>query len=455
MRAIYFLLLASLLLSFWKVIAMLRGRHLALTPILGWIVGLGFFILMPLTFIVLNGGYKFPDFYETSDKYGKLDLSDTSYFIPFVVIWLSLLLSFMAVIFCMSRAKPWQPRSEIDIDESRLRRIIFITAGLALLDYSVTVWLAGGVESFLLSHWYRRVAELASRLGDGYVLYTWLAQANQTVFTAAAALYTHFAIKHRKVNWPLLALIVLLFLFYIAIQGNRIFFALYLLAVMTSSWLYGRKRLIAVLLTTAPALALVFSAWAYLRSDLSNIDSNISTYAEQDLGNRAATYFMDACDGTDTMMLFHVIRDFGPRYDYMYGESYARVLFFVVPRSLYPEKPPRFAVQLAQIYEPGELTSMTATQLGELHANFGAFSVVLLPIMTLLILQLSNSLMRKIGNHVFLSAVLFVLFIWCVRSTFEDNFITFLLAMFLIWAFRLARGLCSSRSPIKAALTIS
>jgi len=455
MRAIYFLLLASLFLSFWKVIVRLRGRHLVLTPILGWIVGLGFFILMPLTFIVLNGGYKFPDFYDMSDKYSKLDLSDTSYFIPFMVIWLSLLLSLLAVILCTPRANPRQPGREVGIDESRLGRIIFITAALTLLDYSVMVWLTGGVESFLLSHWYRRAMELASRLGDGYVLYSWLSQANQTVFTAAAALYTHFAVKRRTVNWRLLALIVLLFLLYVTIQGNRIFFALYLLSVMTSSWLYGRKKLIAVLLTIAPALALVFSAWAYFRSDLSNIDANVPVYAEQDLGNRAATYFMDACDGTGTMILFHVIHDFGSRYEFMYGTSYARVLFFMVPRSLFPEKPPGFAMQLAQVYEPGQMTSLAATQLGELYVNFGVLSVVLLPLMTLLVLRLSNKLVEKSDNHILVSAVLFLLIIWSVRATFEDNFITFLLAMFLVWAFRLAKGLCSSRSPGKVALTIS
>jgi oligosaccharide repeat unit polymerase len=455
MRAIYILLLATLLFSFWEVITRLRSRYVVLTPILGWIVGLGFFILAPLTFIVLNHGYAFPDFYGMNDRYAKVDLSNTSYFIPFMVIWLSLLLSFMVAIFSMPRPDARQARREVDIDESRLRRIIFTTAGLALLDYSLTIWLAGGVTAFLLSNWYGRVVELTARLGDSYVFYSWLSQANQTVFTAAAALYTHVAIKRSKVSLRLLVLIVLLFLLHIAIQGDRIFFALYLLSTMTSCWLYGRKKLIAALLMVAPLLALIFSAWAYLRNDLTKIVENIPAYAEQDLGSRAAVNFMDACDGEDTVILFHIINDFGGRYDYMYGVSYARVFFFMVPRWLFPEKPPGFAIQLAAIYEPGETTSLAATQLGELYANFGAISVVLLPLITLVISRLSDRLMLRIEKHVFLCVVLFLLFMWSVRATFEDNFITFLLATFLIWGLRLTRGLCSAGPPIKPLATAS
>jgi oligosaccharide repeat unit polymerase len=455
MRAFYFLLLGVLLWSYWRSIVELRKRSTTLTPILGWVVGLGFFILAPLTFIVLNGGYEFPNFYRMSDAYAKVDLSNVTYLIPFLVIWLSLLLSFMTVIFLVRGVDRRQQRREIELDESSLRRIIFITAGLALLDYSTAIWLAGGVGPFLLSNWYMRGVELASRFGDSYVVTLWLSQANQTVFTAAAALYTHSRIKQGNANWRLLTLIVLLFLVHIAIFGDRIFFALYLLSVMTSSWLYGRKKLIAVLLMIAPALALIFSAWAYFRNDLTKIGENISVYAEQDLGNRAATYFMDACDGSDTMILFHLINDFGARYDYMYGASYARVLFFAVPRRVFPEKPPRFAIQLATIYEPGETTSLAATQLGELYANFGGISVVLLPFITALILWLSDKLMQKIEKYILLSAVLFLLFMWSVRATFEDNFVTFVFVLFLIRGLGLARGLCFAGQPIKALATAS
>src|SRR5882762_3307481 len=75
MRVIYLFLVAILLLLFWKVIAELRRRDKVLTPILGWIIGLGFFMLAPLTLMVLNGGYEFPFFYGVNETYAKVDLS--------------------------------------------------------------------------------------------------------------------------------------------------------------------------------------------------------------------------------------------------------------------------------------------------------------------------------------------------------------------------------------------
>jgi oligosaccharide repeat unit polymerase len=384
-----------------------------------------------------------------------VELSSAKYFIQFVVIWLSLMLSLMAVIFCMPRTYYRELCHEIDIDESKLRKIIFITSGLSLLDYCATIWLVGGVESFLLSNWYQRVVELTSRLGDGYVVYSWLSQANQTIFTAAAALYTHCVMKRRKPNWSFHAFIVLFFLLHIAIQGDRIFFALYLLSILTSSWLYGRKKPIAALLMIAPVFALVFSAWAYFRNNIAQIGENISVYADQDLGNRAVVYLMDACEGSDTVILFHIINDFGQGYHYMYGSSYARVFFFLLPRKIFPEKPPGFAIQLANIYEPGETTSLAATQLGELYANFGVLSVVLLPLITVLTFVLSDELAQSIEKNILLSVVVFLVSIWSVRATFEDNFITFLVSMCLIWALRLEQGLCSKGPTIKVLVTAS
>jgi hypothetical protein len=192
----------------------------------------------------------------------------------------------------------------------------------------------------------------------------------------------------------------------------------------------------------APALALVFSAWAFFRNDLLNIRENLPTYAEADLGNRAVTSMMDAFDGGGTMLLFHVVNDFGDKYEYMYGMSYARVLYFFVPKRFYPEKPATFANQLGKIYVPGEITSLDATELGELYANFGVLSVLLSPFITLSILFCSEKFTQDIEKHVLLWGMLFLLAIWFARTTFADNFLTLLFALLLVWGLRLERGLC-------------
>ena len=150
---------------------------------------------------------------------------------------------------------------------------------------------------------------------------------------------------------------------------------------------------------------------------------------------------MDAFEGIDTMILLHMINDFGTKYDYLYGASYARVLYFPIPRSVYPEKPPGFSVRMAALYEPGNLASLAVTQFGECYANFGPFSLLLFPFITWMVMRFSASPAGQMQNHALLSAVVFVLFIWVARSSFEDNFITFVLAFVLSGSLRLEKGL--------------
>ena len=436
-------MIAILLVSFWRVLVKLRHNELALTPILGWILGLAFFILAPLTLIVVHGGYSIPSFYEVNDSYSHVDLSTGEFRIPIIVVWASLLFSFLAVLFFTPTAGESRQRFGAPINESSLKRAVIVTAGVAIFTYATMIQMVGGVGVFLVSHWYNRQEELVARLGDWHVLFSQFSLANQILFTAGAALFTHTQMKRRKYDRLFWIVIFFLFLLQIVMTGNRIFFALYLLSFAASCWLYRRKTPIVILLAAAPVLISVFSAWNYFRSDLSAIGKNIPTYVEGDLGNRSVTSLMDAFEGVDTMILLHMINDFGTKYDYLYGASYARVLYFLVPRSIYPEKPSGFSVRMAAVYEPGNLGSLAVTQFGECYANFGPFSLLLLPLATVIIMKFSASLAGQMQNHALLSAVVFVLFIWVARSSFEDNFITFVLAFVLSGSLRLEKGLVS------------
>jgi hypothetical protein len=168
---------------------------------------------------------------------------------------------------------------------------------------------------------------------------------------------------------------------------------------------------------------------------------------EQDLSSRVMTTLMDTTEGTSVMQLLHMVNDFGTKFDYLYGLSYTKAVTFILPRSVYPSKPQNFPVLMAQFYEPGEETSLGGTQLAELYANCGVLSVALLPAITVVILLFSEKLTRKIDKHMLLSAVLFLLFIWYARSSFEDNFITFMCAQFLIWSLKLERRLVATVVP--------
>jgi oligosaccharide repeat unit polymerase len=359
----------------------------------------------------------------------------------FLIIWASLLFSFLAVILFLPKLNQERQRREVFLNDAALKRVIYLNVCLAVIDYAVTVYLVGGVAQFLVSHWYLRADDMSTHLGLGYVLYSWFSQANQIVLTAAAVLFTYSQARKGTFNWRFSFFLLVVFLFHVIFTGNRIFVALYIISLVVSCWLYSRKTVVIALMTAAPALALVFSAWSYFRSAPTKIAERTSVYMDADLGNRTATILMDAFDGSDAVLLFHIIDDFGVRYSYMYGGTYLRSVSFIIPRSIYPDKAPNFAVQLAEKYEPGGTTSLCATELGELYANFGPLSVLLLPLITLLILITSEARIDLIRNQPLASAVAFILIIWMVRSTFEDNLITFLVSLFVVRIFHLQRGL--------------
>jgi hypothetical protein len=442
MKFIYLPLLAVLWWSYGRALKRARDGRTPFTPIMGWLVGLGYFILVPLTLLVLNGGFTIPAFYDSNSSYASVDLSSGKYFLPMLVVWLSLLFSFQAVIALPPSRLNNEPAVELSINNRRFKRALLLTFGANFVGYIATVWASGGVEAFFVSHWYRRQEEMFGSLGDLYVLYLWLTLANSVVFTAAAAMYTAQHLKSQKIEWGFSAFIVFALLLQMVMSGNRIFIALFGLAFLTSCWIYRRRKPIVALLVVSPVIVLIFSAWSYFRHDLTAISEDIPTYLEGDLGNRPMTTLMDATEGVNIMLLLHIVSDFGGKFDYLYGQSYSKALTFIVPRRLYADKPAGFTVQLAKRYEPGEETSLGATQLGELYANFGLLSVLLLPSVTVFILLISGKLARSYEEHALLSAVLFVLLIWCVRSTFADNFVAFLLSLALIRVLRLERGVC-------------
>lgn len=451
MRIIYFFFLGTLLWSYWKALTRLAGERVSLTPILGWMAGLGYFLVVPLALLVLNNGYTIPSFYSSHSSYASVDLARGTYFLPMLVIWLALLISFQAILLLTPRPTPEEARRELLINEQKLKRVLLITFGLAMVDHVATIWMAGGLESFLVAHWYLRQEETLARFGDAYVLYMRMSLANSIVFTAAAALYTARELQRRKIEWRFSSFIVLALLLQLMMSGNRIFIALYGLSFLMSCWIYRRKKPILVLLVLSPAILSLFSAWAYFRHNLTSITEDIPTYMEADLGNRPMTTLMDTTEGASVMQLLHMINDFGGKFDYFYGLSYSKAVTFVLPRRLYPSKPQNFPVLIARLYEPGEDTSLGTTQLGELYANFGVLSVLVLPFVTVLILLLSDKLAQRIERRALLSAVLFLLLIWFARSSFEDNFITFLFAWILIWGLRMEQSLCFSSDPRRAS----
>jgi hypothetical protein len=435
MRFVYLPMLAVLLVTYGCVLNRVKKNSAGLTPILGWLTGLAYFLMIPLTVITLNGGYKSPKSYDMSD-WGDINLSNPNFFRSYTWVWLSIMLA-CAVAYFLCPALPEKSSNDDAAKNKGLERAMLVMIGLAVVDWAVMIMLVGGVEAFLISHWYTRVEDLSEQYGTAFVLFDHANEVNQVVFSAAAALYTSLGLKNRTTKLGFTVLILVFLLAEIVMSGNRIFFALYLLAFLTSCWVFNRKKILATMVLVAPLIALIFGLWAAVRHDLTDIAESTTMYVKDDsVNDRVATGLIGVTEGTDVVLMMHVIDDFGRRFDYLYGSTYGRILTSLVPRSLYPHRPRDFTVVAASLYEPGANTSLNATALGEAYANFGVCGFALLPIVTWIACRYTDRQTATGRSNSLVSAVAFVMFIWFARVTLAESLILFLGAWIFIWIFR-------------------
>ncbi len=460
MIATYWLLLAILLGVYALALSRVLRHSTGLTPLLGWMIGLGYFLLTPLAILTLRGGYEVPASEGISEEWTRVNLSNPVFFRPYLVVWLAMMLTTLAAALASGRtAAPDGNQSRATVGESpalvtnlslhKLERVIGIAMALSIIDWAVLIWLVGGFAEFLVSHWYLRSEELSARLGASFTLYTRISLANQLLFTGAAALHTGLGLEQRRPRWKFTALIFVFLLIEMAMSGNRIFIAFYLLAFAASCWIYGRRKLLALLLVASPVLVILFSAWGMVRHDLSKIPDTVAGEGESEISEQTMSSVMHATEGSAVMLLLHMVNDFGGKFDYLHGSTYGRLFTFWLPRSLYPSRPLDFTNQAAIYYLPGEATSLCSTALGEACANFGPAAIAVLPLFTLGVAAYTRYLARRPGGRPLLSAVSFVVLIWFARCTFAENVFNLAAVAALIWLLRLERGLVllPARSP--------
>jgi oligosaccharide repeat unit polymerase len=456
MRTFYILLLLVLLGTFGFVLNRVRRAFDTLTPLLGWMVGLAYFFIAPLTILTLNGGFKFSAVYMMNGNWGEVDLSKLQFMGPYLVIWLSLMFTCAVAYFLVPAPTHGRNGENQLISFRQLQRVIFFTMALSVLDWITTIWLNGGVAEFLISHWYLRQEGMAARFGGIFVLYERCSLVNQILFTGAAVLYMSEGLKLRKIRWWFSSLIFLFLLLGMVMSGNRIFIATYLLGFLASCWLFGRKKVLVPILAASPLIVLVFSAWGWVRQDVSKISDSLDTYViHSDVENPAVSKLMEVTEGSSITLLMHMINDFGDKYDYLYGSTYSRLFTFFQPRSMHPERIPDFATLAAMLYEPGETTSFTSTPLGEAYANFGFFGIFVLPLFTWVAVSYSRRLALAGEKRTLLTAVSFVVFIWFARSTFAENAMNLIGAALLIWILKIEKGLCVRASDASDSASAS
>ncbi|HBG73897.1 MAG: hypothetical protein A2X25_03230 [Chloroflexi bacterium GWB2_49_20] len=449
MTVIYLVLIIVLSLLFALAIQRQMKYYPALTPVTGWLAGLFYFIVLPLTLIILNQGYERPGYPQIAGMWGKITTNSNSFLQPFLMVWLTLALTYLTVIFFTPRRIARNKKTSQSIEKGmvsifQLKKIILSSILISFIFWGINIFLlGGGLSSYFSQHWYYRFSEYSEQLGRIFTLYLKIYSANQIILTAATGLLVLAALKKQwNKNYGLLALAFLTLLLHMVMSGNRIYIALVLIySLMGIYYYFGFKTLFKSSLILAP-LGLIFSIWAYIRSNIANLPVALNNYLIiiNQASSRIMTTLMDITEGSDSMMLIKVIQEFGNTYGFLYGQTYLRAVTWVLPGSsgLHVDS---FSIVLAKIYQPGIPSSMSSTALGEMWANFGYFSIFLMPIFTFVLMSLGHYIQKHINKMVLLNSYLFVILIWMARSVFGDNFQILIVSILIIWGMRYEKNL--------------
>ena len=429
----------------WRVMSI--GR--CVSPFQGWMVGLSFFVVLPLTIIVLNGGYSVPSYYGVEGDWGSLDLRESRFLLPYLFVWLNLVLvALTAAFLCRERPMAARLDSQFDIRAAKLKYALLICVGLTVLDVSINVYLRGGIANYFILNWYTRSEESLATYGDAFVMYQFMNLSLQLALTATACLCVAQKMQTGRGGWPLMVALATVGLNMI-MSGNRIFVALLLLFIGAAALYHRRYRAIAKMALAAPFLVVAFAVWAQIRGALSDpvaaIDRHIASASTYE-GNYVLNRLIDVTEGTNVLVLLNITNDFGGRYPYLAGSTFLKAVTFWIPRSVYPDKPESLPTITARLYEPEADTSINSTIIGEMYANFGPFTLVLMPFITILIFAVDRWVSRRLSRNYLFCTALFLAFAWMARASFSDNVVMIGIAFLFIWVFRLQSGLIVAKA---------
>lgn len=438
----------TLLLAIWAVIR-IKNTFNYPNLIFGWISGIAIFTILPLAIITLNGGFNFRGYSSWAD----LNLYDNNFVWPYVLTCISLALSMAVVIFQTREGQlklriknnyKIESKDVHQFDKNNLieiKKIILLLMSCLLITWTIEIWSAGGLFLYLFEHWYTRGDYFYEKYGQLFVLYQHILLIVNIFFVASSGLYTVLIIKHSKFKREIFffALIVVFFFIGMVLSGNRIHIATYCILLIAGLYLFKLRKALIIVIVVIFFSAPLFSLWSTLRANITDFSNLIEMYQDniKESDDKTLTTILETLDGSGVVLSLNVIKDFGTRYSYLDGQSYWRAFTFFVPRSIFPDKPQNFTVVLANLYEPGVNTSLSANVLGELYANFGYFGFFLVPIFTYVLTNKSIKSINRKKYYYLKESIYFVLAIHAMRFGVPVVLVLFVLSEMFYRFFRL------------------
>jgi len=142
--------------------------------------------------------------------------------------------------------------------------------------------------------------------------------------------------------------------------------------------------------------------------------------------------------------VFRILEIVPDQHGYLYGQSYYRILFVLIPRALWPDKPPNSQRIMAQWLTPGTVSVQTTPVgiIGDLYVNFGMWGILGMLAFGCAFGRLDRS--SEFSRALFL-AVSFAMIFHLVRGGFTNPLVN--LAVYYVAAKLTANHMCRGLPP--------
>lgn len=218
------------------------------------------------------------------------------------------------------------------------------------------------------------------------------------------------------------------------LSGNRITLLICISILSIVEYRMRDVRYIAILSILIPVIMIFSSKYGDIRIGIhDNVnESAISSLVDADYSSQKMINVLKNGTESDSLNVSaSVFDDFGTRYEYLYGATYFKALYFWVPRYFWPEKPDSFAIVAGKIYGPTTAgLSLNSTIFGEGYANFG----IIFPIFFLITLVVIGAFFSKYSIEDRFSYVLMPFSFTLIRFDLLFFIWGSLASIFIIWA---------------------
>lgn len=401
-------ILSSLILLLIGLIFSRRLFHLD-PMIYGLFFGCTYFMFYPLLYLLFTQKLSIPWWYKSI---GLKDIDATNFSSELTILFFFILGIFIIFLLRTILRKEYTVRKTETVNNKEKQ--IFFWCVFLYFFFSVGILIFSGALN--QGHWYSSRAALRESSIIALIV-SYFIWGLRLIIVA----YTFELLEKQQLTLTMVILIVIsICMFDLIFVGNRISVLLFGIAlVIYIVKNYGLLRLIISGFIIGP-FALIMATYQNVRYLLfnSSISELFSELISQLTHTNISTTLLSVFEYGDTLVLLNVFKDVGSTIDLAMGSTFIRLLSWVIPRSIWLDKPLPVSIQLGNYYIPGVAPALLL--FGEFFYNFSFIGIFIFPLLVYLFCFIYKKICSIIKYKTYL---LFIIGFLMFRMSVADTFI--------------------------------